>query len=354
MDKENTEIDIKQVVEKLSSLTDEDRNKYISYLEQVLKGRNFKPFDELTFTDGYIFGKVMLNKEICTCFLESVLNIKIDNIEYIELEKVINETFASKSVRLDVYAKDDKGTVYNIEMQVSPKCKLSLGKRMRYYQVMIDTVMLKKGKENDYSKLKKSIIIFICPFKLFGGKRQIYTFNNYCKENKRIKLKDETTKIFITTKGKKSEKLNFDLEALIDYINGGDPDNLFVKKIEKEIKDIKSQEKERVNYMLSSLTYTDSIREGKDIGRKEGKRIGEAQKTVNAIKLFMNNAHLPIEQVMNFLEIPLEQQGLYYQLVNDPVFYEKYFADESNFYDPSDYIDEDFEENEEDYYDDEE
>ena len=202
--------------------------------------------------------------------------------------------------------------------------------------------------------MKKSIIIFICPFKLFGGKRQIYTFNNYCKENKRIKLKDETTKIFITTKGKKSEKLNFDLESLIDYINGGDPDNLFVKKIEKEIKDIKSQEKERVNYMLSSLTYTDSIREDKDIGHKEGKRIGEAQRIVNDIKSFMESFNMSTEQVMKGLKIPLEQQGLYYQLVNDPVFYEKYFADESNFYDPSDYIDEDFEENEEDYYDDEE
>ena len=64
----------------------------------------------------------------------------------------------------------------------------------------------------------------------------------------------------------------------------------------------------------------------------------------------MNNARLPIEQVVNFLEIPVEQQQLYYKLVNDPDFCEKYFADESNFIDPSDYEDEDFEENEEDYY----
>ena len=238
-------------------------------------------------------------------------------------------------------------------MQVSPKGKLSLGKRMRYYQVMIDTVMLKKGKENDYSKLKKSVIIFICPFKLFDGKRQIYTFNNYCKENKRIKLKDETTKIFITTKGQKSEKLNLNIEALIDYINGGDPDNLFVKKIEKEIKEIKSQEKERINYMLSSLTYTDALREGKYIGERQGKRIGDAQRIVNDIKSLIRTFNFSTEKAMKGLEIPLEQQGLYYQLVNDPVFYEKYFADESNFYDPSDYIDEDFEENEEDYYDEE-
>ena len=142
------------------------------------------------------------------------------------------------------------------------------------------------------------------------------------------------------------------LEALIDYINGGDPNNLFVKKIKKEIDEIKIQEKERVNYMLSLLTYTDSIREGKDIGRKEGKRIGESKKTVNAIKSLIKTVNFSTEKAMNCLEIPVEQQDLYFRLVNDPVFYEKYFADESNFYDSSDYIDEDFEENEEDYYDD--
>ncbi len=145
--------------------------------------------------------------------------------------------------------------------------------------------------------------------------------------------------------------MNFNIEALIDYINGGDPDNLFVKKIEKEINDIKSQEKERINYMLSSLAYNDSIREGKYIGRREGERIGESKKTVNDIKSFIKSFNMPIETIMKALEIPIEQQGLYFRLVNDPVFYEKYFADESNFYDPSDYEDEDFEENEEDYYD---
>ncbi len=75
---------------------------------------------------------------------------------------------------------------------------------------------LKKG--DDYSKLKKSIIIFICPFRLFDRKRQVYTFNTYCKEDKELLLNDETTKIFISTKNKKDKKLNVDLEAFINYI----------------------------------------------------------------------------------------------------------------------------------------
>ena len=139
--------------------------------------------------------------------------------------------------------------------------------------------------------------------------------------------------------------------------------NVLIDKIVNEIEDIKNREEWRVEYMLSVLNYSDARREGLREGLREGRREGyrdgrkdgeyigerrgEAQNKVNAIKSFMNNARLPIEQVVNFLEIPVEQQQLYYKLVNDPDFCEKYFADESNFIDPSDYEDENFNENEE-------
>ena len=330
---------------------------FIKYIEKVFKERKFKSIKDLDFTDGYLFGTVMLNKEICKDVLEAILGFKITDIQIIELEKTAQNGYETKSVRFDVILKDDKGNIYNIEMQVSSNDKKYLGKRTRYYQIMIDSLMLKKG--DDYSKLKKSIIIFICPFKLFDTKRQVYTFNTYCEEDKNLKLNDETTKIFISTKNKKDKNLNVNLEELINFINGKvNRDNVLIDKIVNEIEEIKNREEWRVEYMLSVLNYSDARREGYREGRKEGRkegeyigeRRGEAQKTVNSIKSFMNNARLPIEQVVNFLEIPVEQQQLYYKLVNDPDFCEKYFADESNFIDPSDYEDEDFEENEEDYY----
>ena len=182
---------------------------YIRYIEKVFKERKFKSIKDLTITDGYLFGTVMLNKEICKGVLEAILEIKITDIQFVELEKTVQNGYETKSVRFDVILKDDKGNVYNIEMQVSTKGKGYLGKRTRYYQIMIDSLMLKKG--DDYSKLKKSIIIFICPFKLFDRKRQVYTFNTYCKEDKELQLNDETTKIFISTKNKKDKKLNVDL-----------------------------------------------------------------------------------------------------------------------------------------------
>ena len=325
---------------------------YIKYIEKVFKERKFKSIKDLTITDGYLFGTVMLNKEICKGLLEAILEIKITDIQFVELEKTAQNGYETKSVRFDVILKDDKENVYNIEMQVSTKGKGYLGKRTRYYQIMIDSLMLKKG--DDYSKLKKSIIIFICPFKLFDRKRQVYTFNTYCKEDKELLLNDETTKIFISTKNKKDKKLNVDLEAFINYVNGKiNTDNLLIKKIEDEIEEIKNREEWRVEYMLSILNYSDARMEGRIEGRIEGRRegrreglkIGEIQKTVNNIKSLIEGLNFSTEKSMQILKIPIEEQELYYKLVNDPVFYEKYFADDSNFIDPSDY--ENFDEYEE-------
>ena len=342
---------------------------YIRYIEKVFKERKFKSIKNLTITDGYLFGTVMLNKEICKGVLEAILEIKITDIKFVELEKSVQNGYETKSVRFDVILKDDKGNIYNIEMQVSTKGKGYLGKRTRYYQIMIDSLMLKKG--DDYSKLKNSIIIFICPFKLFDRKRQVYTFNTYCKEDKELQLNDDTTKIFISTKNKKDKKLNVDLEAFINYVNGKiNEENLLIKKIEDEIEEIKNREEWRVEYMLSVLHYSDARmeglidgrREGRRQGRREGRRQGailgerrgEIKNKVNSIKSLIEGLNFSTEKSMQILKIPIEEQELYYKLVNDPVFYEKYFADDSNFIDPSDYENFDEDDKEEDEEEDEE
>ena len=101
-----------------------------------------------------------------------------------ELQKSINVDMDAQSVRLDVYVKDDRETVYDIEMQVSDTKELP--KRSRYYQGMIDLQLVDAGQH--YKKLNKSYIIFICPFDLYGKGRHIYTFENICKEDNSISM----------------------------------------------------------------------------------------------------------------------------------------------------------------------
>ena len=130
-----------------------------------------KKWEELSISNDFLFGKVMQNPELCKELLQRILpDLKIDRMEYPQLQKSIHVDIDAHSVRLDVYVKDDKETVYDIEMQVSNTKELP--KRSRYYQGMIDLQLVDAGQH--YKKLNKSYIIFICPFDLYGKGRHIY------------------------------------------------------------------------------------------------------------------------------------------------------------------------------------
>ena len=159
--------------------------------------QHIKSFEELEFKDDFMFGVIMRNPKYCKPFLETILGIKVSSIKYPKTQEIIDLTANAKSVRLDVYVEDEHDTVYNIEMQVG--INKNLPKRSRYYQGMIDLNILEKGE--DYKNLKRSYIIFICTFDLFGKGRHIYTFENRCLQDYGIALGDETTKIILNTKG---------------------------------------------------------------------------------------------------------------------------------------------------------
>ncbi|MBP3723510.1 MAG: Rpn family recombination-promoting nuclease/putative transposase, partial [Selenomonadaceae bacterium] len=158
-----------------------------------------KPWEELTIKDDYMFKKVMSYKRLCKRMLEKLLKIEINDIKYVEEEKTTKVAYVSKGIRLDVYVKDDKNTVYNVEMQVRNLQDNSLFKRIRYYQSVIDTDLLTVG--DLYDTLNQTFVIFICPFSVLDGKRHIYTFKNICVEDKSIEMEDGATKMLISTKG---------------------------------------------------------------------------------------------------------------------------------------------------------
>lgn len=115
-----------------------------------------KRLKELTIKDNFMFGAVMMDEDNCKGLLERVLEIQIDRVD-VSKEKSIVYHPEYKGVRLDVYAKDEKQTRYNVEMQVERKP--ALGKRSRYYQSQMDMEMLLTGE--DYTELPNIYVIFI-------------------------------------------------------------------------------------------------------------------------------------------------------------------------------------------------
>lgn len=200
--------------------------------------RKKKTLEELTISDDFMFGAVMSNPKRCKPLLEMILGVKINKIEYPELQKTIDKQYGSKGIRLDVYVEDDKNTVYNIEIQTT--MFKSLPKRMRYYQGLIDLNIIDKGEE--YSSLKKSFVIFICTYDPFGEGRYIYTFENRCLENPELAFGDDTTKIVLNTEGTVGD-ISEDLRATLRYIAGDAPQSEYTMELDEEVVNVRKSEK---------------------------------------------------------------------------------------------------------------
>ena len=65
-----------------------------------------KPVEELKFTDDFMFCHVMKSPEICKGVIERLLGIKVEKIEYPELQKEIRPYYSAHGIRMDVYVRD--------------------------------------------------------------------------------------------------------------------------------------------------------------------------------------------------------------------------------------------------------
>ena len=219
-----------------------------------------KDWKDLTISDDYMFKLIMSRKRICKQMLERILRIEIKDIHYLETEKSIAAHYHSKGIRLDVYVKDNQGTVYNIEMQVRKPDGDRLSKRTRYYQSMMDTDLMAAGA--DYDSLNQTIIIFICPFDPFDAGRYIYTFENLCIEDHGIRLRDGSRKIFLNTKGQIGE-IDTSIKAFLRYVDGAVTTDHFVQEIDREIHAIKSTAEEEASYMSYAISLAEERKEGR-------------------------------------------------------------------------------------------
>ena len=267
-----------------------------------------KPYEELTIQDNFIFQKVMRNKRICKQTIERLLDIDIKDISYPEEEKSIDIRLDSKSIRMDVYVNDDKGTVFNIEMQTSKDME-ELVKRTRYYQALIDIDLLEKGQS--YSALNDTYIIFICTFGVFTGNRHKYSFKNLCIEEQGLSLDDGTTKLFLSTKGT-ADDISKPLKYFLDYIDGKEPADKLMQEIDNEVDTIKRCDEWRRDYMTLAFEMDRKFAEGKAEGLAEGKAEGlaeglaegKAEGKAEAVINLMETMNITAEQAMKALKIP--------------------------------------------------
>ena len=233
---------------------------------------NKKKLKDLTIRDNFMFAAVMMQGDNCKQFLEMLLGIEIERIE-ISYEKSIIYNPECKGVRLDVFAKDEQNTCYDIEMQVETE---HLGKRTRYYHSHMDMELLGSG--SDYELLPGSYVIFICDFDPFGEKKYCYTFENRCLENLELGLGDESRSIFLSTKGKNSKDIPEELEQFLKFVkndtstNDVETTNSYVKQLQSTIRSIKENREMECRYQFAGDMLVREFKKGKKEGKLEVRR----------------------------------------------------------------------------------
>ncbi|MCR5736921.1 MAG: Rpn family recombination-promoting nuclease/putative transposase [Eubacterium sp.] len=264
-----------------------------------------KPWSELTLADHFIFQKVMMNDELCKQVLSEIIGKEVVRIERFDYEKSIMMRYDAKGIQLDVYVKGED-EVYNVEIQNSDNCHIA--KRSRFYQSMIDLELLEKGEE--YERLGRSYVIFICTFDYFGRNQYQYTFTYQCEEVEGLEFGDMTTHIILNTKGSEgniSEKLKTFLKCIENVFS----DDSFSARIKKEVEQIKFSEMWRAEYMYYELTLKEHEKIGEErgieIGEQRGIEIGEniikLLKSGNSVKEVAKELNVSVDDVQKVKDL---------------------------------------------------
>ena len=209
-----------------------------------------KTLQELTFKDNFMFGAVLLDPENCKGVIERSLGTEIERVK-VSREKSIVYNPEYKGVRLDAYAKDEKNTHYNVEMQVLPKPAIQ--KRARYYHSQIDMELLLTGVS--YNELPDTYVIFICDFDPFGEGKYRYTMKSICKEAPELAMDDGAHTIFLSTKGTNEDEVPEELVKLLKFA-GAQPsesekdfEDAFVKRLQNSVREVKASREMGARYM---------------------------------------------------------------------------------------------------------
>ena len=205
------------------------------------KSKERKSLQELTIKDNFMFGAVMLNPEICRETLERILGIEIARVE-VSKEKSIVYNPEYKGVRLDIYAKDENNTHYDVEMQALRHSAIE--KRARYYHGQIDMEVLLSGVS--YTNLPDTYVIFICDFDPLGRKKYRYTQKKICREDPQLSMDDGAHTIFLSTVGTNEDEVSPDLVRFLKYVgtplsdSEKDFDDAFIQRIQSAVKEVKA------------------------------------------------------------------------------------------------------------------
>lgn len=269
---------------------------------------------QINLSDFALFLSVMKVKEA----YEDVLSIILDEtdlqLKEVKVEQVILNKSGKRAIRLDAWASDVRDRQFDMEMQNDTDGD-DVCKRSRFYQSMIDTPVLKSGKQTRYKNLPSTVIIFITQEDIFGRDLARYTFSERCEEVPDLALEDGTCKIFLNMTSKNGRP---ELVSLLQYMKYTTLDNEDVTKkddrildLDKIVREVKQSEEWEV---VEMNIFEIGVERGKELGIEQGKALGHEEGRKDALRILvksvemnMKNFHISLQEACEGLEISVEE-----------------------------------------------
>ena len=237
------------------------------------------------------FMTVVFDQNIGTT--EFVLNIILgrDDLEVIEVvaqREYKNPVPGGRSIRLDIYAKDSDGKVYDIEVQ-NENAGADVH-RARFHSSMLDTKMLKSSQE--FKEIHDSYVIFITRNDYMNLGFPMYHVERNVQESGEL----------------------FGDGSHILYVNGAWRDDSPVGKL---MHDFSCTDPDSMNYALLAdrVRYFKKDKEGvqtmskifEDFGKEVAKEAAKGTLLEN-IRAIMKNLNYTVDQAMDALSVPNEDR----------------------------------------------
>lgn len=224
---------------------------------------------QFNLSDFALFLSVMKNRKAH----EDVLSIILDEpdlvLQEVKVEQVVLNKSGKRAIRLDAWALDNQNRQISTEMQ-NDIAHDNMRKRARYYQGLLDTPVLKAGKETRYKNLPSTVIIFITQEDIFGKDIAKYTFYEQCEEIPELPLDDGTKKIFLNMASKNGKP---ELVSLLQYMKHTELDNPEIIVHDKRIVEL--------DHIVQEVKQSEEWEAVKmnilEIGLEEGRRQGIIQ-----------------------------------------------------------------------------
>lgn len=258
------------------------------YLEAI---KNFRLIDDTFFSACFD------NNESDVEYILRIILEKPDlKVLKVQTQKSI-ENIYGRSVRFDVFATDEAGKLYNIEVQRADAGAVPT--RARYNSSMLDYHELKKKAK--HNELPETFVIFITEHDVLHDGEKIYHIDRIVRETNKP-FGDGTHIIYVNGEYKSDDRSA--LDDLIHDFFCANPEDMRHRQLAERVSFLKDNKRE-VRKMCKIME------ELQNEARNEGKK----ETFIKNIRSLMKKLNLTAQQAMDALDVPADEQKEYVALI---------------------------------------